>query len=498
MDDSNPDKNNQNENEIFNNEENSEDNNQDKEKENIIDIDNINDLNNKSLNNEINNINYNIKSFENETKEKQETENKIIDQEINESPEEEEQNENNIDIESQKDIDIENEKDIDIDNKNNNVKEEKCEEEKNNINYAEEEKKEKDIIEEEMKQKEERMKRQKTNNEDIIKEANKEPNLDFQKNELNPLKNKIDNENDNNEKDPQFLNKFKDLKKEITKNDEINELNKRKNIFEFTFTKNNNNTYRNNRYKNKYDINYMNKDSDINFKVYDPISVNENRYKELKEKYIPSNTILFSQRVRALGSYDKYFHCGKSKPSFISYKHNFTKSNNYMCTTNDKPIIYQKNVQKIKTDKKNGDLYNLLNSTDRIDLILKKIKDSKKYNFEERKNEINEFNFNKYKLLYNSKCINNNSYKKYTKGKKPNLLYKSVNLDNSSNKLKNLIKDVLDEIKSQNIKNYTYRKNKNYINGKMFRTTNANLNNLINLCTKENLKKYSESAKKGF
>ncbi len=189
-----------------------------------------------------------------------------------------------------------------------------------------------------------------------------------------------------------------------------------------------------------------------------------------------------------------------------------------MYFTNDKPIVYKKNVQKFKIDQKKDELFNLLISTDSIDFILKKIKYSKMNNFEERKNEINGANFNKYNLLYKSKCINNNTYKKYVNGNKQNTLYKSTDFDNSKNKLKHLIKDVLQEIKAQNIKTYTYKNEfQNRLSSMEFKNNlssslnkysnsryktkksnaNANLNNLINLCTKENLQKYSKIAKKG-
>ena len=107
--------------------------------------------------------------------------------------------------------------------------------------------------------------------------------------------------------------------------------------------------------------------------------------------------------------------------------------------------------------------------------------------------------------------INNND-------KKFNQL-KSYNYKNS-NKLKNLINNIFNEIKDNNIKNYNFKNrlinikskityshslNKYFNSGKIIKTNrynyhpirkktnNKNFNELLNLCSQENFKKYRKS-----
>ena len=565
MDELNPDKNNENiEIDINEHKEEEEKNKDNEEKENIIDSGNIDDINNKSQNNQILNTNSNLKSFESEKNEKQENanneiekekekSNEIISQEINETPsknsenknnEENKKEENNEKEEKKEDNKEEKKQDNKEDNKEDIKEDNKLEEKKedNKEDNKLEEKKENEIIQEkdiileenkkeekkedknekkEMIKKEEKKKKGKYNIEEIIKDANKQPNIGvIKKSQMKPTINKIKNksieqtikvlinQNDNNtkENDNQFINRLNELKREISKKEDK----KTSNNFEFTFK----NSKVNNRYKNGIN---SNKDIDFNFKVYDPISVNENKYKELKDKYLYSNKKIVFTPIMGK-SYDKSKFLDNNNPR-MSYNKSLKKScKNLLCSSYNKPIVYRKNIQKINNNRKNDDIFRLFNSTDNIDFILKRLKSSTN-NYEEIKND----NFNKYNLLYSSK--NRNNYKKCTTSANKSNLFKSTNFENSS-KLKNLIKDVFHEIKEENKKTYSLRTefqnrlsnielkikfsrslNKYSILGKdrlvnryQYRTkksTNLNFDDLINLCTKENLKKYSKSAKKG-
>ncbi len=541
MDELNPDKNNENiEIDINEHKEEEEKKKDNEKKENIIDSQNIDDINNKSQNNQIINTNSNLKSFESEKNEKQEyanneiekekekeKPNEIISQEVNETPSKNSENENNEENKKEENNEKEEKKeDNKLDNKEDNKEDNKLEEKKENEIIQE-----KDIILEENKKeekkkdknekKEEKKKKGKYNIEEIIKNANKQPDIGVIKNSqvkptINQIKNKsieqtikvLINQNDNNtkENDNQFINRLNELKREISKKQDK----KKNNNFEFTFK----NTKVNNRYKNGINAN---KDIDFNFKVYDPISINENKYKELKDKYLYSNNKIVFTPIFGK-SYDKSKFLDKNNPR-MSYNESLKKSGkNFLCSSYNKPIVYRKNKQKIKNNRKNDDIFRLFNSTDNFEFILKRLKSSTN-NYEEIKND----NFNKYNLLYNSK--NRNNYKKCTTNANKNNLFKSTNFENNS-KLKNLIKDVFNEIKDENKKTYFLRTelqnrlsnielkikfsqslNKYNILGKsrlinryQYRTkksTNLNFNDLINLCTKENLRKYSKSAKKG-
>ena len=176
--------------------------------------------------------------------------------------------------------------------------------------------------------------------------------------------------------------------------------------------------------------------------------------------------------------------------------------------------LYKKIFQKIRNSTINNGFFRLFNSTDNFDIILQKFKKSNKL---ENKGIEN----NKYNLLYNS--TGSIKYKNYY-----NYKYKNNNnfsINKNSKKLQNLIDDVFKEIrdkkdikdlKKYELKNrlskikskihYSHSVNKLYNNKNLKKniltfvpnrfnskkSKNANFNDLLNLCTKENLKNYSE------
>ena len=460
------------------------------EKDNINNIDNKNNLNAQIQNNEEKNITKSYsKSFESEKNEKQENddkENEIIPKKENDNPLEKEENKNNI--------------------INNEVIEEKKEQITND-------------------KKKEKIDNEKINIEEIVKDPNKEPELGpIKKSQLNPSITKIKNKSieqtiktllnmEDNSKDVynknNFINKLKDLKREIYKNKEKNDYIKRKNIFEFTFK----NIEGNNRYKNE--INNNKEIQDFNFNLDEAKNMNENEFKELKNKYFKSNDIILSLKHDNNYNFrNNIFE--KEKPIISSYSQSIRNNynNKYYFINNNKPIIFDKNKQKKGNNYKNKEFIRLLNSNDNFDIIWKKNK--RPNNLE--KNIIDK---NKYNILYNS--MKANSYKKYYNYKSNLNTFNSTNCKNSK-KLQNLINDVFYEIKSKNSKSlkkyefksrlsnikqkikysHTYNKynkigkNKSIYIKYIYRPNKSNKLNyddLLNLCSKENLKKYSKNCK---
>jgi len=481
MDESKSDKNKQIDIEDFIKEQKSENNNKDEnEKENNIDkqnIENKNDIDNQS---QIKQINSMSKSFESEKIEKNEFFNK------------------EKEIETQEINDINSEKE-----KTPIIKEQKLEEKKQ---QNEEDKKEDDKITKKKEKKEKKEnKKDKTNNnnEGIVKEPNREPKLgNINKYQLNSsifkIKNKSleqkmktllskDNEDkeDENKNENTFINKVKDLKRELSKKNEINKLKKIKIKFE-TFK----NYEINNRYKNYVNSDIKKKDF-FNVNLKDLISNNENKYKELKEKYFASSNKNYNKNDLFLGNEKPIISYSQTirKPYNITYR--FT---NYM---NTKPILYKKNVQRRENDKINDEIINLINSTDTFDIILQKLKKSKNKGLEKNKNDNQLISDNRNNLLYNSKNINH--YKSYcTKN-----TYNSKKFENNK-KLQTLMNDVFQEIKDRKINSYDFKNRLSTMKSKLKRndeyktkkSKNENFDYLLNLCSKESLKKYSKSQKK--
>ena len=484
MDESKSDKNKQIDIEDFIKEQKSEKNNKDEnEKENNIDkqnIENKNDIDNQS---QIKQINSMSKSFESEKIEKNEF--------FNKEKEIETQEINDINSEKEKTPIIKEQK---IEEKKQQNEEEKKDDDK--ITKKKEEKKAKKTKKEDKKDK-------MNNNEGIVKEPNREPKLgNINKNQLNSsifkIKNKSleqkmktllskDNEDkeDENKNENTFINKVKDLKRELSKKNELNKLKRIKIKFE-TFK----NYEINNRYKNYVNSDIKKKDF-FNVNLKDLISNNENKYKELKEKYLASSNKnynkndLFLDNEKPIISYSQTIR----KPYNITYR--FT---NYM---NTKPILYKKNVQRRENDKINDEIINLINSTDTFDIILQKLKKSKNKGLEKNKNDNQLISDNRNNLLYNSKNINH--YKSYcTKN-----TYNSKKFENNK-KLQTLMNDVFHEIKDRKINSYDFKNRLSTMKSKLKRndeyktkrSKNENFDYLLNLCSKENLKKYSKSQKK--
>ena len=195
-----------------------------------------------------------------------------------------------------------------------------------------------------------------------------------------------------------------------------------KNIFEFKYTTN---QRKNNRYKNYFN----NNKEDFNFKSFEQININEKRFQELKDKYFLYNRCYSINLYSSLN--EKYFE--RYNNIFLSNYKPFI-NNNFKYVTYNKPLVYIKNKTNIRNDKRNNDIIKLINSCSYFSNILKKIKNSR--NNSEEKNNINDD-----KILYSYNKFN--SYNGYNN--KYNL-YKTTHFDKTS-KLKNIINDVLNEIK---------------------------------------------------
>ena len=457
------------------------------EKENDI-INKENNLSNKNLNEKLiyNSIS---KSFESEKNDKQEN---INNEDIN----------NNI-LKTEE-------------NKNNSQQKEE-----GNLNNNIEDKKEKG----ENKKKEEKTK-EKNKNEYIVREPNKKPVLNpLVKSQLKPSINKIKNksiektiktllnsdennnqgEEQNNNKN-KFIDKLKEFKKELSEKEEMNKNIKKKNIFEFTFKNYEDN--KNNRYKN------TNKDSDVfNFNVKDSLN---SKYKELKEKYFKPNKNEFSLNNKNADYKLHNIFIEKEKP-ITSYNQSpqkkFIDNYNYR-SLSKKPLIYRKNSPKMRKNLRNNDIFILMNSMDNLGVILNKFKKSNNYDFQKNNDENNKIDY-----IYNS--ASKNQYKiNYYKNK----TFNSSIFENSK-KLQNLMNDVFHEIKqnsrkssskkyefksrllnikskitSQSVNRYNKKSfTKNHLNTHRYtpkKSSNLNFDELLNLCSKENLRSYYTNSRK--
>ena len=515
------------------------------EKENMIDENVQNNINNINQNNQEKIIsNSHTKSFESEKNDKQENinnneeiNNNILEKKENENIEEEKKNEENKKIEEEnKKIEEENK----INEENNNKNEEKI---LDNIEEKKEDKKEEkleDKIEEKKDEKEnkknEKNRKEKYIGEKIVREPNKEPNLGpIAKSQLKPSINKIKNKtidqtiktllNTDEEKNNQiiepkdknkFMNKLKEFKREISKKEDMNRYIQTKNIFEFTFKK-----YEgNNRYKNSNgDL------AEFNFNVNEPLK--NDQLKLLKEKYFKSNQFLYTPSKKDF-TYKRNNIFLDKDTCITSYKHsckNRYNKNYYLQSCNNKPLVYKKNSLNFQ-NKKNFDFIRLINSMDNLDLILKKYKKTIDYDFPKNINENNKYNY----LLFIT--INKNKYKNFYNYKTKINTLSSSNFENSK-KLQNLMNDVYHEIKQRNknpSKNYEFKSklstiksrissySANKYNNNLLRndfkynnyspdrlkmhkytpqkSNNLNFNELLDLCSKENLRTYYINSRK--
>lgn len=315
---------------------------------------------------------------------------------------------------------------------------------------------------------------------------NKIKNKSLESKVANLLNNDENNKEENKENGNNFKDKLNGIKNELSKKAEENS----KNTFEFKYKTNEG---KNNRYKNYFN----NNKEDFNIKSFEQININEKRFQELKDKYFLYNRCYPNNLYSSLN--EKYF--DRYNNLFLSnYKPII--NNNFKYVNYTKPIVYKKNNTNIRNDKRNNDIIKLMNSCDNFNNILKKIKNTR--NNSEEKNNINDdkicYTYNK----FNSYNGYNNKYN----------LYKTTHFDKTS-KLKNLINDVLNEIKDDK-NNYSLKselsniqrkirfsrslnkyssfekeniKNKDY---KSRKYKNKDFNELLRLCTKENFKNYSQ------
>ena len=460
------------------------------EKENDI-INKENNLSNKNLNEKLiyNSIS---KSFESEQNDKQEN---INNEEINNNIIQTEEYKNKAQQKEEENL-------------NNNIEDKKDKEEPEN-------------------KKKEKKTKEKNKSEFIVREPNKKPVLGpLLKSQLKPSINKIKNksiektiktllnsdENNNQSEEKninknKFIDKLRDFKRELSEKEEMNKYIKKKNIFEFTFK--NYEDSKNNRYKN------TNKDSDLfNFNVKD--SLKDNKYKELKEKYFNSNKNEFSPNDKKV-DYKLHIFMEKEKP-ITSYKQSpqkkFIDNYNYR-SLSKKPLIYRKNSPKIRKNLRNNDIFRLMNSMGNLGVILNKFKKSNNYEIQKNNVENNKIDYiyiiankNQYKNNYNNKNKIFNSSIFVNIKKLQNLMndvfheIKQNNKKSSSKKyeFKSRLLNIKSKITSQSVNRYNKKSfRKNQLNVHRYtpkKSSNLNFDELLNLCSKENLKSYYTNSRK--
>ena len=340
----------------------------------------------------------------------------------------------------------------------------------------------------------------------LIKRANKKPDLEPHSkynlsNALKKIKNKsvekkakdlfsVDKKETNNEKEKnKFIKKLKEIEVKI---EGINELKKTKQKEEIKIE------FKNNNKENNDKDNFIN----FNFDIKMQSGNSENKYQELKKLYFSGNKFDFtSLHKKNVKENNRNNNKDSSKNFTNSYK-------NYI----DFKDIYKKS-QKTKNSKKNQNMIRIINKSDNFKNILNKIE-----NLEENKNDnifLNNYLLNKNKTL-NDLNRNRNITKKSNYD-----FFKSVSLEKSS-KFKNMMDDVYTEIKDinnyslkrnfnnkiSNIKaniNYTtlFRREKKFdiiknslINQCNYnKSNNLNFDDLLNLCSKRNLKFLTKNSK---
>ena len=390
---------------------------------------------------------------------------------------------------------------------------EKKEEQNLNNNIEDEKDQKKDNINKEKKVKEKYI------NEDIVRESNKKPALGpVVKSQLKPSINKIKNksiektiktllntdENNNqngeqNDNKNKFMDRLNEFKRELTEKEEMNKLIQKKNIFEFTFK-----NYEDNKI-NKF---YYNKDLDnFYFNVKD--SLKDKKFKELEDKYFKSNKFFFSNNKDF--NYNQNIFLEKEKP-ITSYKNHLKKNliDNYNCKIlSNKPIIYQKNSSNIGNNIQNNEIFKLMNSVNNFNVILNKFRKTKDFDFQKNNNENNKFDYlshsankNKYKNYYNNKIRPFNSSIFENSKKLQNLmndvLYEiNQNTKKSSSKkyeFKSRLSNIKSKMKSQSVNKYNKKSiRKNQMNINRYtpkKSKNLKFEELLNLCSKENLKSH--------
>ena len=345
----------------------------------------------------------------------------------------------------------------------------------------------------------------------LIKRANNKPEIEPHSklnlnNALKKIKNKsvekkakdllsIDKKKTNNEKEKnKFINKLKEIEVKI---EGIKDLKKRRqkeeNKIEFKNDKSNKENIDNNKDKDNF-INF-------NFELKKESGNSENKYQELKKLYFSCNKFDFTPTNKKIVKENRN---NKDKNSENKIKNN---TNNYKSYIEFKHI-YKKNCDQPKTIKQNQNKIRIINKSDNFKKILNKLE-----NFEENKNE-NIFSNN---LLFSiNKALNDLNRNQNRKiNKKSNFdFFKSVSLEKSA-KFKHIMDDVCSEIKDLN--NYSSQRNyrskisniKSYIKNSFLykgeknfdikkrgiinycdynKSKDLNFDDLLNLCSKRNLK----------
>ena len=297
--------------------------------------------------------------------------------------------------------------------------------------------------------------------------------------------------NDKFGKNNKFINKLKQIE---LKFEQINENKMKKNQLELIEKNTENNNIEN-------DVKNKDKSLNFNFNIKTKIGSSENKYQEIKKLYFSKNKFDFSSvRInKYLGN--KYSSNRNNENNMImSYNKNSTRRS-------EKQTEEHKNYNSIKNLKRNNNnVIRIINNSDNFNNILDKI----------GKLEHNKKNY----LLNSNKNLND--LNKYSRTDKSNFgFFKSVSLEKPS-KLKNMIEDFYSEINSSN--NYSSRRNfnnkisnmktnikyssminkdiylgindVNLINKYKFnKSKDLNFDDLLNLCSKRNLKNYVNNAK---
>lgn len=351
----------------------------------------------------------------------------------------------------------------------------------------------------------------------IIQKANKMPELEPHSkynfsNALKKIKNKSiekkaedlfkNNKSENNEKEKnKFINKLKEIEVKI---EGIKDLKKRRQKeekkVEFKNDKNNKVNIDNNKDKDNF-INF-------NFELKKESGNSENKYQELKKLYFSCNKFDFTPTNKKIVKENRN---NKDKNSENKIKNN---TNNYKSYIEFKHI-YKKKCDQPNTIKQNQNKIRIINKSDNFKNILNKLE-----NFEENKNEnifSNNLLFSKNKAIND---LNRNQNRKINK--KSNFdFFKSVSIEKSS-KFKHIMDDVCSEIKDLN--NYSSRRNyrskisniKSYIKNSFLykgennfdikkqgiinycdynKSKDLDFDDLLNLCSKRNLKFLTKNSK---
>ena len=352
----------------------------------------------------------------------------------------------------------------------------------------------------------------------LIKRANKKPEIEPHSkfnlnNALKKIRNKsvekkikdlltIDKKKTNNEKEKnKFINKLKEIEVKI---EGIKDLKKRRQKEEKKVEFKNDKNNKVNIDKNKEKENFIN----INFELKKESGNSENKYQELKKLYFSCNKFDFTPTNKKIVKENRN---NKDKNSENKIKNN---TNNYKSYIEFKHI-YKKKCDQPNTIKQNQNKIRIINKSDNFKNILNKLE-----NFEENKNEnifSNNLLFSKNKAIND---LNRNQNRKINK--KSNYdFFKSVSIEKSS-KFKHIMDDVCSEIKDLN--NYSSRRNyrskisniKSYIKNSFLykgennfdikkqgiinycdynKSKDLDFDDLLNLCSKRNLKFLTKNSK---